>query len=318
MLFFLHIPKTAGSTFRSIARRYFQPEQIMDRRALLLYCRAHGIPDSDRHRIPFETALEWLSPEIKSGVKCLYAHMRYGMHQFFPGHGNYLTILREPVARFISGYYYVLRQQSNPLHEAVKCKRIEDFFELDTLRGFGTEFDLSKRNLQTRMISGISDPDNPEILSVAKERLREDFSYFGISELFDESLVGFSQSPIGRHLAWPVLYYTPRNVGSNYKRDIPLPPNFVETVKERNKLDIALYEYALDLFKKNISKIPDFDAKLQRFKNLNLRYQRLNRFLSGKMLIGKDLAALAEKALVMCAARGKKASRILTPRTKPL
>lgn len=274
MLIFLHIPKTAGTTFRSVINRFFKPEQILDNDTInSVYCQAHNIPISSAHLVGLGKTLGWLSPEMKQQTKCLCAHMEYGMHRHFAGPAEYITFLREPISRAISAYHHVLRDRNHQLYNEISQGRIEDFFASD----------LTQRNLQTRLISGIRQPSksgDPEILEAAKERLRKDFSFFGITEMFDESMVSFSESRAGKKFAWPlvfytkklgcpILFYTKQNVASNYRRGEPPSRRLIEILRERNSIDVEFYKYAVELFRERMASIRGFKRKLQLYRHMN-------------------------------------------------
>lgn len=216
--------------------------------------------------------------------------MKYGMHKYFANQAYYVTFLREPTARAISAYYHIKRDKEHRFHNATSKLTLEEYFESEAASRLA--------NLHTRLISGTSEPNNPEILNIAKHRLENDFSYFGISEYFDESLVGFSESRLGRDLGWPLLYYTRRNVATNYKANEHPSKRVIELIKEKNQLDFELYDFALTLFRKNISNINKFQNKLDKFRFMNEQYNRINRFTSRMPINGKNLAQTLERLLL--------------------
>lgn len=284
----MHVPKTAGSTFLSIVRRYYESGQVLDHSVVYLYCQAHQLPRSTR--VPLETGFQWLSSDQKKHIECICAHMKYGMHKYITDSPRYVTFLREPVARAISNYYHIMRDKEHRFHDATRGFSLEQFFESDAA------FRLS--NIHTRMISGAERHD-PDMLAIAKHRLVNDFSFFGISEYFDESLVCFSESEVGRSLDWPLLYYTRHNVATNYNRQSEIPSRrVIELIREQNQLDLQLYEFARDLFEKRTTGVVNFRAKVHRFRFMNELYGRMQRFLSGKQVDGEGLAQSVERLLV--------------------
>ena len=110
-------------------------------------------------------------------------HVYYGIHECLPQGGTYFTMLREPVARVFSSYYFIQRRPLNPMHRKVKTERIgvEDFIRLIPQR----------HNLQCRLIAGVKDAaiGDERILDLAKENFTKSFSVVGISEHFEESLM---------------------------------------------------------------------------------------------------------------------------------
>ena len=115
-------------------------------------------------------------------------HLFYGIHEFLPQGATYITMLREPVARLLSSYYFVLRRPLNPLHR--KLKR-EGLGVEDCIRLFP-----DRNNTQCRFIAGVKDTSiaDERLLDMAKENLTKSFSVVGICERFEESLILISKT----------------------------------------------------------------------------------------------------------------------------
>ncbi len=80
-------------------------------------------------------------------LRVVRGHMLYGIHEFLPQGATYITMLRDPVARVLSAYHFVLRRPLNPLHRKVKRERlgVEDCLRLFPERD----------NLQCKFIAGV-------------------------------------------------------------------------------------------------------------------------------------------------------------------
>src|SRR5438552_56568 len=91
---FLHIPKTAGKTFRStLSVNYPRRETI-------------HLDILDR---PLDKEMEAIPAEARARARLVWGHMPYGVHAYVPRTCEYVTVLREPVARAVSTYKYILR-----------------------------------------------------------------------------------------------------------------------------------------------------------------------------------------------------------------
>jgi hypothetical protein len=153
---------------------------------------------------------------------------------------QYLTFLREPLARYISHYQYQRQRMG-----------IDRDFD-DFLRE--PRFD----NLMVRRIAGRED------LGQAKRALAEDYCFVGLTDRFDESLVLMKQR---LELAEFDIAYEIKNAGtgSSCRRD---PRWEDETVRERisdkNRLDLELYRFAeRELFPRYLAEYSgDFPAAL--------------------------------------------------------
>ena len=120
-------------------------------------------------------------------MQVVRGHLFYGIHEFLPQGATYITMLREPVARLLSSYYFVLRRPLNPLHR--KLKR-EGLGVEDCIRLFP-----DRNNTQCRFIAGVKDTAiaDERLLDMAKENLTKSFSVVGICERFEESLILISK-----------------------------------------------------------------------------------------------------------------------------
>src|SRR6185436_7498297 len=169
-LVFLHIPKAAGSTLDSLLAQRFDPARTL----------------TIRNSVKQIEELKALSGEERAKLDLIKGHFPYGIHEHLPRPCEYITMLRDPVERMISHYYYVLRTRGHYLHELVTTKGIglKDY----AVGGLSEELD----NGQVRLISGCGRRPpygacSREFLELAKQNLRERFALVGLAERFDET-----------------------------------------------------------------------------------------------------------------------------------
>jgi len=146
-LIFLHIPKTAGTTLNRIIEWQYSPFEIFT---------------MDPYRIrATPERLKRLPERRRRRLRMVRGHMLYGVHDYLPQGASYFTMLRDPVARAISTYYFILRRPLNPLHRKVKKERlsIEDCIRLFPQR----------HNLQCRLIAGAKDGSSTGDAVVSEE-----------------------------------------------------------------------------------------------------------------------------------------------------
>ena len=225
-LIFLHIPKTAGTTLNRIIEWQYSPFEIFT---------------IDPYRIrATPERLERLPEERRRRLRMVRGHMLYGVHKWLPQPTTYFTMLRDPVARVLSAYHFVLRRPLNPLHRKVKRERlgVEDYVRLFPER----------HNLQCRLIAGFRDTPiaDERLLHTAKENLTKSFSVVGISEQFEESLILMATT-----FGWQIPFYKNCKVS---KARPPVEPGTAEIIRNHNRLDVALYEFGKGLFEKSIQK----------------------------------------------------------------
>ena len=267
-IIFLHIPKAAGMTIYSILRnQYNETESHLLQGNTIL----QAIED-----------LKKLPPESKNKIRLLYGHMHFGLHRQFTAKTSYFTLLREPVDRIISHYYYVLKTPSHYLHEKVLKYKMN----LKEYVSSGISKELN--NSQLRYISaGDSRIDlnkcSHDLIDKTQTILDNFFVVVGIKEFFDETMIMLRKA-----LNWkrpPV--YIKQNVTKTRIKKEELDNDTMETIKKYNQLDIGLYHAAAVDFKKKMKSFGDsFQEELKAFKILNTHWQQ---FWSGNRLKYKFL-----------------------------
>lgn len=226
-LIFLHIPKTAGTTLNRIIEWQYSPFEIFT---------------MDPYRIrATPERLKRLSEGRRRRLRMVRGHMFYGVHEYLPQGATYFTMLRDPVARALSTYYFILRRPLNPLHRKVKKERltIEDCLRLFPQR----------HNLQCRLIAGVKDagPTGDErILDMAKENLLKSFSVVGICERFEESLMLMATT-----FDWEIPFYKNCKVSKTRPQ---MAPGTVDMIRDYNRLDVELYEFSKGIFEESLQK----------------------------------------------------------------
>lgn len=221
-LIFLHIPKTAGTTLNRIIERHYNPFSIFT---------------INPYRIKASTErLKRLPEARRRRLRVVRGHFAYGIHECLPQGGSYVTLLRDPVARVLSAYHFILRRPLNPLHRKLKTERLS---VEDCVRLF-PQF----QNLQCRFIAGLENPaiNGERLLDIAKDNLTNSFSVVGICERFEESLI-----LIAKAFGWEVSCYQNQRVA----RSRPIvEPKLTGLIREQNQLDDELYKFGTELFGK--------------------------------------------------------------------
>ena len=266
-IIFLHIGKTAGTTMRRVLRRQFPASKT-----LLIRNRAIKERDPDAQGLRREQTLAFFAemPESqRAEARLILAHTVFGLHKHVPRPSTYITMLRDPVRLTLSQYHYVVRNPNHPLHAGATA-------EGATLESYVTGGSaLEADNSQVRAISG--DLDTPfggcseEMLERAKRNIEERFSFVGITERFDESLI-----LLRRTFGWKPPYYVAANVTPASRKE-PVPESTRGLIEEMNTLDRRLYEWSGERFSEAIAASPGFDGELQRFRRRNRRYQPIGR-----------------------------------------
>jgi hypothetical protein len=249
LLMFSHIPRTGGTTIRSIIRRQY-PDEVQH---VLV-----GADESVEHFL-------MLSTERRARVRVLTGHTPFGLHERLGSPVEYITLLREPVERVTSFYYWILNQPGNHLHESVRRMSLADFAD----SGIPQVTDQ-----QTEFISGMSNSSSAEALQAAKHNLTHHFAVFGINERFDESLLLFK-----RRLMWRGnVCYSRQTVLEQRPRKRDLPVATIRAIEKRNCSDLELYEFALRRFEDVVNEQGRWLQKdLRDFQRMNNRARTTHR-----------------------------------------
>jgi hypothetical protein len=256
-IIFLHLGKTAGWTLNRVLNRNLSP-------AIRI-----GNPPNTPHGFlseePIRTFASW-PLERRERYRLVSAHMVFGLHRHVPRPAAYLSLLRKPVARAISGYHRVLETPSHRLHDTVAGggMSMEDYLT----SGISLEVD----NSQTRAIAGDVDTPfgacSPAMLETAMRNIEERFPVVGLTERFDELLL-----LLKRTFGWSNLYYVRANVTAKKPAREKVPPETVEMIKEQNRFDLELYDFVAARLQHAVDADPSFAEDLRSFRRWNARYQ---------------------------------------------
>jgi Galactose-3-O-sulfotransferase len=250
-IIFLHIPKAAGSTLAGILDRYYNKDRIFK----IVGSRLK------------ETVAEFTSLPAarRAEIMLLKGHMPFGLHEYLPHPTTYVTMLRDPTARIVSGYYFARKRPAHYLYEPINGKNLD--LERFVSTGITTETDNGQLRLLTGHIDDIEIGGcTSQLLDQAKSTLSKYFAVVGLSERFDESLL-----LIKRKLGWNRLpLYRKRNVAEH--RPPELPKHVLNIIRKHNELDYELYQWASRRLQHELEQ-EDIQKELGKFLVANSIYQ---------------------------------------------
>lgn len=176
-----------------------------------------------------------------SSVKWIQGHFQFGLHEALSQPVQYLTMLRHPVDRVISFYYFLRESPRHPLNKKAMSLTLKEFILCED-RNIQNQI----HNLQTKMISG----DGTASIEKAKKNIDEHFLMVGITERFNESL-----AIMRNKLGWNAPYNNKHNVTKRRPKMEQVPAEIRKLIEQKNEIDFQLYEYGKGLLQKEINSL---------------------------------------------------------------
>ena len=169
----------------------------------------------------------------------LFGHFRYGTHLFYPNTTySYITMLRNPVERVLSHYYYHLTEPKDPNHALAKSMSLEQWINASK----------NAHNRQVQFIAGlVYEEPTQETLSIAKHHIRR-FGFVGITERFDDTIV-----LLKHYLGWTKLKYFIRKQTREKPGKDKIEPRVLDLIRQHNSLDMELYAVAVEMFNEQVA-----------------------------------------------------------------
>jgi hypothetical protein len=215
----IHIPKTAGTSFRNILKKVYGEDRVI--------------------RVDIELPSERMSyptcadppTEIPRGTKVIHGHFRfvdvakkYNIRSDVP----IITWVRDPVERVISNYFYLQKILREIVNEKERRINVLSKMERSLIEYARAEIN---RNRMSRFLEGLS-----------LERL----FFVGVQEYFSEDL-----KYLAKLLEWDTYEEYFHNTTSEQKQNVPKEVR--KEIEMLNSEDMKIYELALKLREKRLS-----------------------------------------------------------------
>ena len=221
-ILFDHLPKCGGSTLREYLRKHYPQRKTFFTNGLDPYSSVEKFKQLSQHQ--------------RYGYDLILGHLTNELIAYADPECLKVTVLREPVERIISHYYYAKRSPEHYLYSKITERDI-------SLEEYATsELSDELRNWYTSHFSGLAVADvdgSPEAaLSRAVEVLFKQYDVVGILSDFP-SFIDMLRVKVG--LRYP---YDDKkvNVTSRRPKFDDISPSIIEKIREVNYLDVTLYE----------------------------------------------------------------------------
>ena len=208
----IHIPKTAGTSFRNILKSVYGENQVVRF-------------DIDELGVSKMNELPYIKNDLPQ-VSVIHGHFYYEMlKQKYQLPENYKIIswVRDPVQRVLSNFYYLESVLKKVINEEKRNLNILSKLQRSLIEYARTEIN---RNRQSKFLNG---------------NLPENFDFIGIHEFFEQEV-----SRLSAIMSWKnipeVLYHN-----KTLERSMDHPPEILREIRELNMLDVELYSKALQI-----------------------------------------------------------------------
>lgn len=237
-IIFLHVFKAGGTSLRKVVRQQFPRSK----------CQVFQGSFAESN------AWRQLPQEERDECEVFLGHQHYGQHEYLTRPATYLTVLREPVDRVLSYYYFVRRHKQ---HYSYRFGFTEDT-TIAELYGMGRFIELD--NIQTRLLNPQPEHQYPfgtvdeAMFEIALENLRR-IQRVGVVDRMDDFL-----EVLRRCEGWSIKTTPHENRTSNRPAAEAHDEDTLELIREHNRWDALLYQEACRLFEKDWAESTGQDA----------------------------------------------------------
>lgn len=288
VLIHLHIPKTGGTSLNSMVQHGFPEAEVSD--TMIIGSERYNCLGLAPYELCRERFASYAADDLRR-IRYVTGHLPMGLHQAFDRTAKYFTVIRHPVDRVISDFFFRI-QDNEPFLKNGKLLSFEEYVE--------SRYDVYLRDYQVRVISGSPEFEaprpqlgmqisGPEVqrrhLEQAKRNIEDHFlAAAPLEKMTDLALL------IRRVYGWPM-----RRLLTEYKartrqrpRTDRVSARLLRIIENCNAHDLELYEW---VGKRFAAQSALFEPDLSRDEYI---FSAVSRVLNG---VGKVIPWAARKRL---------------------
>jgi hypothetical protein len=218
MIISLHLPKTAGVSFRATLEEHFGDALLKDYTDLPI-----NTPRYERNKAALEASLEICQKDLQ-GIECIHGHFLPIKYLLLAEKLDiqFVAWMRNPVDRLLSQYYFWQRKYDPTRSADLHKKVVEEDWSIERLC-LGPE----NKDFYTQYLWGFP---------------LEYFSFIGITEFYEDDHTYFCQRYLGTTSQVKRLNIGPQG-GSAYT----IEPSLREKIEQYHEKDMDLYQRALSI-----------------------------------------------------------------------
>jgi len=241
IIYFVHIYKTGGTTINKLLYKNYKSEELID-----LYIPYMSTGQSGEIFDIHDKLL------LTKKTKIVYGHYAYGIHLKNPMQPyTYMCFVRNSIDRLISTYYHLKRMDIewqfrilNKLDPGIMSQQ-DVWSKFPDLASY-LQYD-GLQNQQCMFLVGLTpdiiEKDQEYYAKMAIDNIDRDFSFVGMQEEFEESLIRLKKI-----LKLKTTDYEYMNLGVNKPQEISYDVKIREIVNEKSRADKIIYEYIKNKF----------------------------------------------------------------------
>ena len=248
ILIHMHIPKTGGTSLNSMLQHAFPSDEVAD--TMVIDDRLYNGLGVASYDLCVQRLTSYSAVDLRR-IRYVTGHLCFGVHRIFNRPAKYFTVIRNPVDRVISDFFFRIQENEAYLKDG-KPLSFEEYVE--------AQQDVFLRDYQVRVISGSAELEaarcppgmqtpGPQVTSAHLEQAKRNIEEHFLTAAPLENILELALL-IRKVYRWPM-----RRMLTEYKartRQRPrmhdVSPRTLKTIEECNANDIALYHWASERF----------------------------------------------------------------------